>query len=79
MAYESTGNAAVKARADSIMTTMAKVQAAFDAAGQVGFIFPYDVRSFQTLYAEAATGWVPISNDSKHACLATARMHSRGA
>ena len=76
MAYESTGNAAVKARADSIMATMAKVQGAFDAAGQVGFIFPYDVRSFQTLYAEAATGWVQTS---KHACLATARMRSSGA
>lgn len=32
--------------------TMAKVQAAFGAAGQPGLIYPFDVRSFQTLYAE---------------------------
>jgi uncharacterized protein len=56
MAFEASGNASVKARGDTVVALMARVQRAFGAAGQPGLVYPYDVRSFQNLYDLAQTG-----------------------
>ena len=53
LAYANSGNASIKTRADSIVTTLGKVQAAHTANGQHGLIFPFDARSFQNLYDKA--------------------------
>ena len=50
MAYENTGDVAVKAAADKMVALLSEVQQAFGAtANETGFIFPYGVASFQTL------------------------------
>ena len=50
MAYANTGNASIKARADSVVATLAKVQGAHGTNGEPGLLYPFDVRSFQSLY-----------------------------
>jgi DUF1680 family protein len=65
MAYQSTGNSSIKTRADSIINTLSKVQAAFGAnqhgmnGNQTGLIYPFDVRSFSNLYA-GDSGCAPV-------------------
>ena len=59
MAFEGTGRADVKARGDSIVATLGKVQLAFGAQNQTGLIFPYDARPFDILFRSAA-GCQPV-------------------
>jgi hypothetical protein len=56
LTFANSGNGSIKARADSIVSTLAKAQAAHTANGQKGFLFPYDVRSFQNLYDKGSPG-----------------------
>ena len=55
MAFEGSGNISIQARGAEIVSILGKVQEAFDRSGEPGLVFPYDVRSFQNLYAKAQT------------------------
>jgi hypothetical protein len=64
LAFANTGNASIKARADSVVNTLAKVQTAHTANGEPGLIFPFDVRSFQNLYDKADPSGRPGDNSA---------------
>ena len=55
MAFEASGNASVLRRGAEVVALMAQVQQAFGEAGEAGLLYPYDVRSFQSLYDLAQT------------------------
>jgi DUF1680 family protein len=55
MAFEASGNTSVKERGAEVVTLMGKVQQAFGKSGERGLVYPYNVRSFQSLYDKAQT------------------------